>query len=100
VRPYYAEGSKTLGFEVAEQIGWRLPAQVVCPMASGSLLTKVNKAFKELVTTGLVPSTSWRVFGAQSAGCAPIAAAFDAGLDVVARSSRPGSRSRSTSATR
>ena len=83
VRPYYAEGSKTLGFEVAEQLDWRLPAQVVCPMASGSLLTKVNKAFKELVTTGLVPSTPWRVFGAQSAGCAPIATAFDAGLDVV-----------------
>jgi threonine synthase len=84
VRPYYAEGSKTLGFEVAEQIGWRLPAQVVCPMASGSLLTKVNKAFKELVATSLVPSTPWRVFGAQSAGCAPIVTAFDAGLDVVA----------------
>ena len=83
VRPYYAEGSKTLGFEVAEQLGWRLPAQVVCPMASGSLLTKVNKAFKELVATGLVSASPWRVFGAQSAGCAPIATAFDAGVDVV-----------------
>ena len=83
VRPFYAEGSKTLGYEVAEQLGWRIPAQVVCPMASGSLLTKVNKAFKELVSTGLVDATPWRVFGAQSAGCSPIATAFDAGVDVV-----------------
>jgi threonine synthase len=84
VRPYYAEGSKTLGFEVAEQLGWRLPGQVVAPMASGSLLTKVHKAFKELVTSGLVPPSDWRVFGAQSAGCAPIATAFANGSDVVA----------------
>jgi threonine synthase len=83
VRPYYAEGSKTLGFEVAEQLGWRLPAQVVCPMASGSLLTKVHKGFKELVAAGLVDSADWRLFGAQSAGCAPIATAFAAGSDVV-----------------
>jgi threonine synthase len=83
VRPYYAEGSKTLGYEVAEQLGWRLPGQVVVPMASGSLLTKVHKAFKELVAAGLVDSRSWRVFGAQSSGCAPIATAFDNGWDVV-----------------
>jgi threonine synthase len=83
IRPYYAEGSKTLGYEVAEQLGWRLPGQYVAPMASGSMLTKIHKAFKELVTAGLVPSSSWKVFGAQSAGCSPIAAAFDAGLDVV-----------------
>ena len=83
VRPYYAEGSKTLGFEVAEQLGWRLPRQIVAPMASGSLLTKVHKAFKELVTAGLVPASSWTVFGAQSAGCAPIATAFANGWDVV-----------------
>jgi len=56
VRPYYAEGSKTLGFEVAEQLGWRIPAQYVAPMASGSMLTKINKSFKELVAAGLVPS--------------------------------------------
>jgi threonine synthase len=83
VRPYYAEGSKTLGFEVAEQLGWRLPAQIVAPMASGSLLTKVHKAFKELVAAGLVPASAWRVFGAQSAGCSPIATAFANGWDVV-----------------
>jgi threonine synthase len=83
VRPYYAEGSKTLGYEVAEQLGWRLPEQVVCPMASGSLLTKVNKAFKELSAAGLVEATPWRVFGAQSAGCSPIATAFAEGTDTV-----------------
>jgi threonine synthase len=83
VRPYYAEGSKTLGYEVAEQLGWRIPGQIVAPMASGSLLTKVHKSFKELVAAGLVEPSSWRVFGAQSAGCAPIATAFDLGHDVV-----------------
>jgi threonine synthase len=83
VRPYYAEGSKTLGFEVAEQLGWRLPEQVVIPMASGSLLTKVDKAFAELVSLGLVDAADWRVFGAQSSGCAPISTAFSLGRDVV-----------------
>ena len=84
VRPYYAEGSKTLGFEVAEQLGWRLPGQIVAPMASGSLLTKVHKAFKELIAAGLVPALrQWTVFGAQSAGCSPIATAFVNGWDVV-----------------
>ncbi len=83
IRPYYAEGSKTLGFEVAEQLGWKLPGQVVAPMASGSLLTKVHKAFKELVNAGLVDAAEWKVFGAQSAGCAPIATAFTNGWDVV-----------------
>jgi threonine synthase len=83
VRPYYAEGSKTLGFEVAEQLGWRLPAQIVAPMASGSLLTKVHKAFRELSSAGLVSRSSWRVYGAQSAGCSPIATAFENGWDVV-----------------
>jgi threonine synthase len=83
IRPYYAEGSKTLGYEVAEQLGWRLPGQYVAPMASGSMLTKINKAFKELVTAGLVPASSWKVFGAQSQGCSPIATAFTSGQDVV-----------------
>jgi threonine synthase len=83
VRPYYAEGSKTLGYEVAEQLGWRLPAQVVIPMASGCLLTKIDKAFGELRRAGLVEDTPVAVFGAQSAGCAPISTAFAAGTDVV-----------------
>jgi threonine synthase len=78
VRPFYAEGSKTLGYEVAEQLGWRIPAQVVIPMASGELLTKVDKAFEELVEIGLceAPEGGWTVFGAQSAGCNPIALAL------------------------
>ncbi|MEI4273471.1 threonine synthase [Klenkia sp. LSe6-5] len=83
VRPYYAEGSKTVGYEIAEQLGWRIPAQVVIPMASGSLLTKVDKAWKELVAAGIVADTPWKVFGAQSAGCDPIATAFENGWDVV-----------------
>jgi threonine synthase len=83
VRPYYAEGSKTLGFEVAEQLGWRIPEQVVVPMASGSQFTKIDKAFGELAEIGLVDSASWRMFGAQSSGCAPIATAFADGHDVV-----------------
>ncbi|GAA3386574.1 threonine synthase [Cryptosporangium minutisporangium] len=83
VRPYYAEGSKTLGYEVAEQLGWRLPAQVVVPIASGSLLTKIDKAFSELIKGGLVAESPWRVFGAQSAGCSPVYAAFAEGHDVV-----------------
>lgn len=83
VRPYYAEGSKTLGFEVAEQLGWRIPPQVLIPMASGSMLTKTHKAFTELVGAGLVESAPWKVFGAQSAGCSPIATAFENGSDVV-----------------
>ena len=84
VRPYYAEGSKTLGFEVAEQLGWRLPAQVVIPVASGAQLTKVDKAFGELGTLGLVDPTPYKIFGAQATGCSPVAAAFKAGQDVVA----------------
>ncbi|MGA8115270.1 MAG: threonine synthase [Actinocatenispora sp.] len=83
VRPYYAEGSKTLGFEVAEQLGWRLPEQVVIPMASGELLTKVDKAFSELIDVGLVPASTWRVFGAQSAGCNPIATALHGESDEI-----------------
>ncbi|MEV0896766.1 threonine synthase [Actinoplanes sp. NPDC049802] len=85
VRPFYAEGSKTLGYEVAEQLGWRIPAQVVIPMASGELLTKVDKAFSELVEIGLVeaPEDGWTVFGAQSEGCNPIAVALHADTDVI-----------------
>ena len=85
VRPFYAEGSKTLGYEVAEQLGWRIPAQVVIPMASGELLTKIDKAFSELVEIGLVeaPAGGWTVFGAQSAGCNPIATALHSGSDRI-----------------
>ncbi len=83
VRPYYAEGSKTIGYEIAEQLGWRLPAQIVVPVASGAQLVKIDKAFRELIELGLVEDTPYRVFGAQASGCAPVAAAFRAGHDVV-----------------
>jgi threonine synthase len=94
VRPYYAEGSKTLGYEVAEQLGWRLPGQIVVPVASGSQLTKVDKAFGELGKLGLVEPTPYRVFGAQATGCSPVSAAFAQGHDVV-RPVRPDTIARS-----
>ncbi|HEX6256060.1 MAG TPA: threonine synthase [Euzebyales bacterium] len=81
MRPFYAEGSKTIGFEIAEQLGWVLPAQVIAPMASGSMMVKIDKAFRELVRTGLVDDAPWAMFGAQAQGCSPIAAAFAAGED-------------------
>jgi threonine synthase len=83
VRPYYAEGSKTIGFEIAEQLGWRLPEQIVVPVASGAQLVKIDKAFRELIAAGLVEESPYRVYGAQATGCSPIAAAFRAGHDVV-----------------
>jgi threonine synthase len=84
VRPYYAEGSKTLGFEIAEQLGWRVPRQVVVPIASGAQLVKIDKGFSEFASLGLVdPDSQWRVFGAQATGCSPVSAAFANGWDVV-----------------
>lgn len=83
LRPYYAEGSKTVGYEIAEQLGWRLPQQVVIPVASGALLVKVDKAWRELIELGLVDAADYRVFGAQAEGCSPVAQAFAAGHDVV-----------------
>jgi threonine synthase len=83
VRPYYAEGSKTLGFEIAEQLGWQLPDQIVVPVASGAQLVKIDKGFRELVETGLIEDSPYRVYGAQATGCAPVATAFRAGHDVV-----------------
>ncbi|MER2092519.1 MAG: threonine synthase, partial [Saccharopolyspora rectivirgula] len=83
VRPYYSEGSKTLAFEVAEQLGWRIPEQIVVPIASGSQLTKVYKGFNELGQVGLVEPSPVRIFGAQASGCAPVSTAFKNGHDVV-----------------
>ncbi len=83
VRPYYAEGSKTLGYEVAEQLGWRLPEQLVIPVASGAQLVKVDKGFAELTELGLVEPAPYKVFGAQATGCSPVSAAFKAGDDTV-----------------
>src|SRR5438445_270267 len=79
LRPYYAEGSKTVGFEIAEQRGWRLPDNVVVPMAGGSLITKVKKAFDELIRLELVDPKPVRFFGAQATGCSPISTAVKAG---------------------
>jgi threonine synthase len=84
VRTYYAEGSKTLAFEVAEQLGWRAPDHVVVPIASGSQLTKVAKGFTELGKVGLLDEVpSVRISGAQAAGCSPVATAFAEGSDAV-----------------
>lgn len=83
LRPYYAEGSKTLGFEIAEQLGWRVPEQVVVPIASGSQLVKIDKGFGELGKLGLVEESPYRIFGAQASGCSPVSAAFTGGHDVV-----------------
>jgi threonine synthase len=83
LRPYYAEGSKTLSFEICEQLDWRTPAQVVVPVASGSQLTKVAKGFKEFIELGLVDGPAPVLFGAQATGCSPIATAFAAGADVI-----------------
>lgn len=83
VRPFYAEGSKTLGYEIAEQLGWRLPDQVVIPVASGSQLTKVHKAFTELIELGLVEDKPYTIFGAQAEGCSPVATAFADGVDAI-----------------
>ncbi len=83
VRPYYAEGSKTLAFEVAEQLGWQLPDHVVVPIASGSQLTKIDKGFRELTELGLVEGGGVRISGAQAQGCSPVATAFAEGADHV-----------------
>ena len=83
VRTYYAEGSKTLAFEVAEQLGWRAPDHVVVPIASGSQLCKIHKGFQELAEVGLIEPSPVRVSGAQAAGCSPVATAFAEGHDFV-----------------
>ncbi len=83
IRPYYAEGSKTLGFEVAEQLGWKAPDQVIVPAASGSLLTKIYKGLKEFEALGLIPKTNTKLNCAQAAGCAPIATAIQEKTDAI-----------------
>jgi threonine synthase len=83
LRPYYAEGSKTLAFEICEQLGWRTPDQVVVPLASGSQFTKVAKGFHQFIDLGLVDGDAPTLFGAQATGCSPIATAFAKGAEVV-----------------
>lgn len=83
VRPYYAEGSKTLGFEVAEQLGWKAPDHCVVPMASGSLLTKIHKGLQEFIKVGLIEPHKTRMSGAQAEGCSPIVAAYRDNSDII-----------------
>ncbi|HEX7059030.1 MAG TPA: threonine synthase [Solirubrobacterales bacterium] len=82
LRPYYAEGSKTLAYETAEQLGWKLPDRVVCPIASGSLFTKVGRGFQEWLDIGLIEGSQPIFNGAQAKGCSPVATAFAEGWDV------------------
>jgi threonine synthase len=98
LRSYYAEGSKTLAYEIAEQLGWELPDVVVAPIASGSLYTKLHQGFADLLDLGLVEGERPRLVGGQAEGCSPVAAAFAAGVpvrpvrpDTVARSLAIGS---------
>ena len=81
MRPYYAEGSKSMAFEIAEQLNWKLPQHTVAPMASGSLLTKIHKGYQELIRLGLAKDTKPVVHGAQATGCSPISAAYKEGKD-------------------
>ncbi|MEI7625087.1 MAG: threonine synthase [Actinomycetota bacterium] len=82
MRPYYAEGSKTLAYETAEQLGWKTPDRIVAPIASGSLFTKVARGFEEWLELGLIDGSIPTMNGAQAEGCSPVATAFAAGLDV------------------
>jgi threonine synthase len=93
LRSYYAEGSKTIAYEIAEQLGWRTPDVVISPIASGSLFTKLNQAFTELLDLGLADGTSPRLVGGQAAGCAPVATAFAA--EAAVRPVRPATVARS-----
>ncbi|MEK7446525.1 MAG: threonine synthase [candidate division NC10 bacterium] len=83
IRPYYAEGSKTYGYEIAEQLGWRAPAHVVVPCAGGSLITKIWKAFKELRLLGLIPDSRTSMYAAQALGCGPIVTMIKNDTDVL-----------------
>jgi threonine synthase len=83
LRPYYAEGSKTVGFEIAEQLGWQLPDNIVVPMAGGSLITKIRKAFDELIKLGLAEEKTVKFFGAQATGCSPISTAVKLGRGEI-----------------
>jgi len=83
LRPYYSEGSKSVGFEIAEQLGWKLPDNIVCPMAGGSLIRKIKKAFDELIFLGLVEAKHVRFFGAQATGCSPISQAVKNDTETI-----------------
>jgi threonine synthase len=89
LRPFYAEGSKTMGFEIAEQLGWRTPRHVVVPMAGGSLICKIHKAFQEMARVGLIAEPWCKVYGAQATGCNPISAAVKNGWETHRPVRRP-----------
>jgi len=89
LRPYYAEGSKTMGFEIIEQLGWKIPRHTVICMASGSLLTKIHKAYQEFGKVGLVQETPYTLYGAQAAGCSPISTAVKNNTETVRPVSKP-----------
>ncbi len=83
IRPYYAEGSKTYAFEIAEQLGWKAPGHIVVPCAGGSLITKVSKGLKELEKLGIIDDVSTRIYAAQPSGCAPIITAVHEDSDII-----------------
>jgi threonine synthase len=83
LRPFYTEGAKTFGFEIAEQFGWKLPRHTVVPTAGGTILPKVYKAYQELITLGLVEDNSPRIYSAQAAGCNPVVEAIHAGRELI-----------------
>ncbi len=89
LRPYYAEGSKAMGYEIAEQLDWQLPDHVVVPMAGGSLITKIHKSFKEFINLGLVDKHDVHIHGAQAEGCAPIVNAMKAGSEIIKPVNKP-----------
>jgi len=83
LRPYYTEGAKTYGFEIAEQLGWRLPKHTIIPTAGGTILPKVYKAYQELITLGLVENSGAKIYSAQAAGCNPVVTAIHRGTDII-----------------
>ncbi|HTW95571.1 MAG TPA: threonine synthase [Tepidisphaeraceae bacterium] len=83
LRPYYTEGAKTFGFEIAEQLGWRLPQHTIVPTAGGTILPKVYKAYKEFIELGLVEDNQPRIYSAQAAGCNPVVTAIHKGTDII-----------------
>ena len=97
LRPFYAEGSKTISYEVAQQLGWRAPDAIFAPLASGSMYTKLARAFGELETVGLIEPSAVRYFGGQANGCSPIATAYAEGADIVRPVEKPDTIVRSLS---
>lgn len=83
LRPYYTEGAKTFGFEIAEQLGWRLPKHTVVPVAGGTILPKIHKGYRELIELGIVEDNGAKMYGAQAAGCNPVVKAIHKGIDII-----------------